>query len=230
MTLPSVLATCPIRASNPASFASYVAPPSIGPRPTSAEHLIRKAAVASHLCAPALPQTAAPVDPRPPAPSSLDRDRHLRRVAHAACFGPYSHRSPTRDCAGNEYFATTRFTSTRTTMWPRPEQASAATWPSTTTSAPIRLSATRRRRPSTGRIEKGEPPDERPGPYRADTRFGSRRGSRRLACSSRGAFGHPSPEPMEDRPPVATCCQWMHKHLAVDICILHRRATRRLHL
>jgi hypothetical protein len=107
MTLPSVLATCPIRASNPASFASYVAPPSIGPRPTSAEHLIRKAAVASHLCAPALPQTAAPVDPRPPAPSSLDLDPHLRRVAHAACFGPYSHRSPTRDCAGNEYFATT---------------------------------------------------------------------------------------------------------------------------
>src|ERR1019366_4658170 len=48
------------------------------------EQTMRKYTVGSHLCAPALPQTAAPGDPRPPAPSSLDLDPHLRRVAHAA--------------------------------------------------------------------------------------------------------------------------------------------------
>jgi hypothetical protein len=41
------------------------------------------------LCPPAM----APGQPRPPAPSSLDLDPHLRRVAHAACIGACSHRS-----------------------------------------------------------------------------------------------------------------------------------------
>ena len=45
---------------------------------------------ALQLCPPAM----APGQPRPPAPSSLDLDPHLRRVAHAACIGACSHRSP----------------------------------------------------------------------------------------------------------------------------------------
>jgi hypothetical protein len=44
---------------------------------------------ALQLCPPAM----APGQPRPPAPSSLDLDPHLRRVAHAACIGACSHRS-----------------------------------------------------------------------------------------------------------------------------------------
>src|SRR5450432_1291221 len=68
---------------------------------------MRKGSVWLHLCAPAFapdggpgrPEAACAVLAGPrPAPSSRRSCGLLR---------PYSHRSPTRDCAGNEYFATT---------------------------------------------------------------------------------------------------------------------------